>query len=177
MADKPVAPKIGLFEWVIIGLFVFVGFSMFAPVLTGDVLDEGIFNALIYVLYKIFFAVLPFVALVLLGYIAFKMWKHYINQDFISGIDFVLLEIIPPRDVLRSPKAMELFLTNALYHYSRKGGMEEFWQGAVWFWFSLEIVSNAYPRARPYRNPDVCSVSSGSDKSCGRLHFGRGWNF
>jgi hypothetical protein len=36
---------------------------------------------------------------------------------------------------------MELFITNALYHFSYKGGKEEFWQGAVWFWFSLEIVS------------------------------------
>jgi hypothetical protein len=36
---------------------------------------------------------------------------------------------------------MELFITNALYHWSLKGGKEEYWQGAVWFWFSLEIVS------------------------------------
>ena len=51
------------------------------------------------------------------------------------------MEIIPPREVLRSPKAMELFITNALYHWSQKGGKEEYWQGAVWFWFSLEIAS------------------------------------
>ena len=69
------------------------------------------------------------------------MWVHYIRQDFISGIDFVLLEIVPPRDVLRNPKAMELFFTNALYHFSYKGGREEYWQGAVWFWYSLEIAS------------------------------------
>lgn len=77
----------------------------------------------------------------ILGKITWTMWVHYIRQDFISGIDFVLLEIIPPRDVLRSPKAMELFFTNALYHWSLKGGREEYWQGAVWFWFSLEIAS------------------------------------
>lgn len=85
--------------------------------------------------------VLSFIGLALLGYYAFKMWLHYIQQDFISGIKFVLLEIVPPREVERSPKAMELFITNALYHYSHKGGMEEYWQGAVWFWFSLEIAS------------------------------------
>ncbi len=76
-----------------------------------------------------------------LGKIAWHFWIHYIQQDFISGIDYILLEIIPPRDVVRNPKAMELFLTNALYHWSMKGGREEYWQGAVWFWFSLEIVS------------------------------------
>ncbi|MFA5791516.1 MAG: hypothetical protein WC884_00580 [Candidatus Paceibacterota bacterium] len=78
---------------------------------------------------------------ILLGKLAWIMWLHYIQQDFISGIDFILLEIVPPRDVLRSPKAMELFFTNALYHFSYKGGKEEWWQGAVWFWFSLEIAS------------------------------------
>ncbi|MDQ3245104.1 MAG: hypothetical protein M3P22_02060 [bacterium] len=78
---------------------------------------------------------------IVMARIAFKFWLHYIRQDFISGIDFVLLEIIPPRDVLRNPQAMELFFTNALYHFSQKGGKEEFWQGAVHFWFSLEIVS------------------------------------
>ncbi len=83
----------------------------------------------------------PIIAVVILGRIAFKLWLHYIRQDFISGIDYVMLEIVPPREVLRSPKAMELFFTNALYHWSDKGGKEEYWQGAVWLWFSLEIAS------------------------------------
>ena len=78
---------------------------------------------------------------IFLGRLAWIMWLHYIQQDFISGIDFILLEIVPPRDVLRSPKAMELFMTNALFQWSMKGGKEEYWQGAVWFWFSLEIAS------------------------------------
>jgi len=81
------------------------------------------------------------VGTVLFGTIAWKLWLHYIRQNFISGIDWILLEIVPPRDVIRSPKSMELFITNALYHFSVKGGREEYWQGAVWFWFSLEIVS------------------------------------
>jgi len=91
--------------------------------------------------YGIIRAVLPIIGVIILGRITWAMWIHYIQQDFISGIDFVLLEIVPPREVLRSPKAMELFITNALYHFSYKGGKEEYWQGAVWFWFSLEIVS------------------------------------
>lgn len=73
--------------------------------------------------------------------IAWVLWVHYVRQSFIAGIDWVLLEIIPPREVLRSPKAMELFFTNALYHQSGKGLLELYWQGAVWFWFSLELVS------------------------------------
>lgn len=84
---------------------------------------------------------LALVGTIFLGWSAWKLWVHYIRQDFISGIDYVLLEIVPPREVERNPKAMELFITNALYHFSYKGGKEEYWQGAVWFWFSLEIAS------------------------------------
>ena len=57
--------------------------------------------------------ILPLVGILLLGRIAWIFWVHYVQQDFISGIDFVLLEIVPPREVLRSPKAMELFFTKA----------------------------------------------------------------
>src|SRR3989344_8904224 len=66
--------------------------------------------------YTVIKAVIQLIGLIILGRIAWIFWLHYIQQDFISGIDFVLLEIVPPRDVLRSPKAMELFITNALYH-------------------------------------------------------------
>ncbi|MEX2029191.1 MAG: hypothetical protein WD963_01780 [Candidatus Paceibacterota bacterium] len=92
-------------------------------------------------LYGFIKGLFPIIGAIILGRIAWIFWVHYIQQDFISGIDFVLLEIIPPREVLRSPQAMELFISNALYHWSIKGGKEEYWQGAVWFWFSLEIVS------------------------------------
>ena len=92
-------------------------------------------------LHNLIKGILALAGTAILGRIAWIWWVHYVQQDFISGMDFVLLEIIPPRDVLRSPKAMELFFSNALYHWSMKGGKEEYWQGAVWFWFSLEIVS------------------------------------
>jgi hypothetical protein len=92
-------------------------------------------------IYKILLAVLPFLGTAVLAYMAYSFWMHYIRANFISGIDWVLLEIVPPRDVVRSPKAMELFITNAFYHMSNKGGLEVYWQGAVWFWFSLEIAS------------------------------------
>lgn len=92
-------------------------------------------------IYKFFLSLLPFAGLVFLGWWAWTFWVHYIQQDFISGIEWVVLEIVPPREVLRSPQSMELFISNALYHFSYKGGKEEYWQGAVWFWFSLEIAS------------------------------------
>ena len=76
-----------------------------------------------------------------LTYIALNLWHHYRQERFIMGIKWVLLEIQVPRDVIKSPAAMELIFANALYHKSNKGFWEVYIQGAPWFWFSLEIVS------------------------------------
>jgi len=70
-----------------------------------------------------------------------NVWILYIQSLFLSGRDPVLLEIKLPREVMKSPRAMELVLTN-LYNTS---GESEFynraWKGQVRMWFSLELVS------------------------------------
>ncbi len=76
-----------------------------------------------------------------LGFLAVSLWHHYRQERFIMGIKWVLLEIQVPRDVIKSPAAMELFFSNALYHQSFKGFWEQYVIGAPWMWFSLEIVS------------------------------------
>lgn len=76
-----------------------------------------------------------------LGWLSFFLWHHFVSERFISGIEWVLLEIHIPREMQKTPLAMELFITNALYHMSDKGAWELYWQGAVHFWYSLEIVS------------------------------------
>ncbi len=73
--------------------------------------------------------------------IALKFWHHYRQERFIMGIKWVLLEIHVPRDVIKSPAAMELIFSNAFYQKSTKGFWEQYIQGAPWFWFSLEMVS------------------------------------
>ncbi len=120
------------------------GGGVFSDIL--NLISENIVGIILFALGVLLFffnreILLELVALYFLLKISFKVWMHYIQQDFKSGITWVLLEIIPPREVLRSPKAMELFFTNALYHHSNKGGLELYWQGAIWFWYSLEIVS------------------------------------
>jgi hypothetical protein len=72
---------------------------------------------------------------------ALKLWHHYRQERFILGIKWVLIEVQVPRDVIKSPAAMELILSNAFYHKSQKGFWEQYIQGAPWFWFSLEIAS------------------------------------
>ncbi len=76
-----------------------------------------------------------------LAIVALRLWHHYRQERFIMGIKWVLLEIHVPRDVIKSPAAMELFFSNALYQKSNKGFWEQYIQGAPWFWFSLEMAS------------------------------------
>ncbi len=85
--------------------------------------------------------ILPYFIPIILGYFAVFFWHHYVNEQFIEGVEWVLLEIKVPREVTKTPLAMELIFTNAFYHLSGKGFWETHWQGAVHFWFSLELVS------------------------------------
>lgn len=97
-----------------------------------------------YYLTNILFGILKValtLAPVLLAYIAYHMWHHYVNEDFVAGIQWQLLEIQIPRVVNKTPLAMETVIVNSFYHKSNKGVWESYWQGAVHFFFSLEIVS------------------------------------
>lgn len=76
-----------------------------------------------------------------LAFWALSLWHHYRQERFIMGIKWVLLEIQVPRDVIKTPAAMELIFTNAFFHQSMKGFWEQFIIGAPWLWFSLEIAS------------------------------------
>jgi hypothetical protein len=76
-----------------------------------------------------------------LAFAAFHLWHHYRQEKFIAGIKWILLEVQVPREINKTPAAMELIFSNAMYHQSMKGFWEEFIIGAPWLWFSLEIAS------------------------------------
>jgi hypothetical protein len=78
---------------------------------------------------------------IVLIYFGIEMWHHFVTDRFILGMTWTLFEIQVPRDVEKSPLAMELIFTNAMYHASIKGFWEIWIQGAPHFWFSLEIAS------------------------------------
>lgn len=96
-----------------------------------------------YLLLAYKFAVLlaPIWAPIVLVMIAWKLWIRYINQVFISKIEWSLLEVRIPKDVFKSPLAMELVL-NAFYQTGGVGTWyHKYWLGNLPLWHSLEIVS------------------------------------
>ena len=53
-----------------------------------------------------------------------------------------MLEIRIPKDIAKTPKAMELILINAIHQTGKVGTwFDRYWLGRVLSWFSLEIVS------------------------------------
>lgn len=63
---------------------------------------------------------------ILFSHLAFFLWDHYKNEKKAVGIPWTLLEIVVPREIVKTPAAMELVYSNTI---------------APKLWFSLELVS------------------------------------
>ena len=70
-----------------------------------------------------------------------RIWLKYRRMLFISQMKWSLIEVRIPKEVFKSPLAMELVLMNAMHYGSYGEWYWKFWQGRVPPWFSLEIVS------------------------------------
>lgn len=78
----------------------------------------------------------PFV----LGFLLWKLWRELMLKKYLSAMNWVILEVKMPKDIKRSPLAMELML-NALYQTSSGPWTDQLFKGRVQDWFTLEIVS------------------------------------
>ncbi|MEK7638508.1 MAG: hypothetical protein AAB375_03745 [Patescibacteria group bacterium] len=78
---------------------------------------------------------------------AHSAWMDYQKEKYLAGMKWILLEVIPPPEILySSPKAAENFF--ASLHSSYGGGVkwrEQMFGGKIPDWFTLEIVSNGGP--------------------------------
>lgn len=72
---------------------------------------------------------------------AWHAWIEYVREEFLGSKKSVLLEVKIPRDIMKSPRAMELVF-NSFY---TKSGEVTFlvraWKGSVRPWVSWELVS------------------------------------
>jgi hypothetical protein len=90
----------------------------------------------------ILWKILAFLVPIFLAIKAWNLWIHYINRLFVSKTKWVTLQVKIPRDVFKTPLAMELVFINALYQTFGVGTwVKKYWEGAVTNWFSLELVS------------------------------------
>lgn len=93
-------------------------------------------NFLLHYFFGAWFVWLP----VLLVFLFWLTWLNYIRLAFLRGLSWTLLEIKIPREIAKSPRAMEVILS--AIHNLRDGNLiERYWQGFLRVWYSLEIAS------------------------------------
>lgn len=73
--------------------------------------------------------------------IAFRVWRDYIQRDWLNKQGSIFLEIKLPKDVPKSPAAMEFVLQGIWENANISTPADAFWEGKMREWFSLEIVS------------------------------------
>lgn len=77
---------------------------------------------------------------IFLVYMAWKLWYYYKQAVYIRTTPWVMLEIKIPRQISKSPKAMEIVL-GIFFQTFRGNTVSRFTKGVVQSWFSLELVS------------------------------------
>ncbi len=88
------------------------------------------------------FGLVYLVAPFFLFIIAWHLWVKYVQLCNIKKQEWVLLDIKIPKNLSRSPEAMEVVLST--FHQPGDGTFfKRYWHGAVQTWFSLEIASLA----------------------------------
>lgn len=79
--------------------------------------------------------------LYLFAQMSFAQWLKYKRAEFIKNIAWITLEIKLPREITKSPVAME----SVLEAFQQGGGLSNWWdkyrKGNMLNWFSLEIAS------------------------------------
>lgn len=70
-----------------------------------------------------------------------KFWMEYIRAKYIAEQDMVLLEIRLPRDVHKSPLAMETVFSNLHFGPGESTFIDKYIKGKVRPWWSFEIAS------------------------------------
>jgi len=78
---------------------------------------------------------------ILLIFVFVPLWLRYVRAGFFEKTGYVLLEIKLPREIERSPKAMELFFSGAVWAKGSVTYVDTFWDGKVGPWYSFEIAS------------------------------------
>jgi hypothetical protein len=87
--------------------------------------------------FRLLFVIVPVGLLAIL----WDLWVQYVQALFFAKTETILLEIKLPREIFKSPKAME-FCINSLHSTLGEGNwFEKYWKGQVRIHHSLEIVS------------------------------------
>lgn len=101
-----------------------------------DVYNQAFWN-----IFGLFVPFLPFAMPPVLLALAASLWYYYKRYEYRSKIPWVLLEVRLPKEIFKSPKAMEAVLMSAFDQRWQSNWWGRLTKGIVRAWFSLEMVS------------------------------------
>lgn len=84
--------------------------------------------------------ILPIALIAILAAAVWRIWLYLIRMETVENTKWSLLEIRIPKDVFKSPLAMEIILVNG-FSGGGDNWYEKYVEGALIPWHSLEIVS------------------------------------
>jgi hypothetical protein len=88
----------------------------------------------------VWWIVLPVVAVIMF----WDFWKLYVHVRFVRSIKWKLLEIRVPKNILKTPKAMEQIFAAAHAPYSYGiSNFDKYWKGKEEYWMAFELVGSA----------------------------------
>ena len=93
-------------------------------------------------IYKLLFIISPILVPFILIYLSVLLWVRYSQLKFIQKQKPVLLEIRIPKDIQKSPLAMEIVL-GAMQQGAASTYTEAYLGGKVTSWFSLELLCHS----------------------------------
>jgi len=83
-----------------------------------------------------------FIVLPPLFYWLFKiLWMDFVQGNFLGGLKWIMLEVIPPADIEETPQAMEMIYDSLSGIVKGINTIEEFINGELRMFMSLELVS------------------------------------
>jgi len=109
----------------------------------GDIftlLQSQIGHGLLYDVVQVIITVSPIILAIILFMLFAPLWVNYVRSSFIYSLKYTLLEIKLPKEMSKSPLAMEVFL-GSLHNTSDGSNFAQFWKGEIRPQYSLEIVS------------------------------------
>lgn len=90
-------------------------------------------------LLSVWWIYIPIILLILIR----DLWLKHVRNQYVNKREWVSLEIIPPKEVKKTPKAIEQFF--AALHATQSGpnAKDRYMNGKTQDWFSMEMVSRA----------------------------------
>lgn len=105
----------------------------------GNVIS-GVIQSILVVWGMVWWIVLPVIAII----IFWEMWKGYLHYKWITGIKWKLLEIKVPKNILKTPKAMEQIFAAAHAPYTYGVPFyNKYVKGQEEYWMVFELVGRA----------------------------------